>query len=293
VALDALIGDPRHGHPLALFGAAATRAERRLWADARRPGVIFTAAAVGAPTALGAVLDRGFRGRWMYPLVVASVTWAVLGGETLRREALVLNDLLVVHDLSEARSWLTHLVGRDTATLDEADMARAAVESVAENTSDAVVAPLFWGAVAGLPGLLGYRAVNTLDAMVGYRSERYRNFGWSAARLDDAANLIPARATALLVALVSGRPREVARVVRRDSGRHPSPNAGWCEAAFAGALHVQLGGVNVYGDRVEERPSLGDGKPPQADDVQRAAALARHVGTIAALLAAAWSWRRR
>ena len=147
-------------------------------------------------------------------------------------------------------------------------MARAGVESLAENTSDAVVAPLFWGAVAGLPGLLGYRAVNTLDAMVGYRSARYARFGRVAARVDDVANLVPARLTAaltvLLAPLVGGRPADALRAWRRDASGHPSPNAGPVEATAAGALGLRLGGRTEYAYGVEDRPSLGDGRAPAA-----------------------------
>ena len=186
---------------------------------------------------------------------------------------------------------LPSLCGRDPATLDGAGMARAVVESVAENTSDAVVAPLLWGAVAGIPGLVAYRAVNTLDAMVGYRSARYLRFGWAAARMDDAANWIPARVTAALTAacaplVTRTSPVSVLNVVRRDGGRHPSPNAGRCEAAFAGALGVRLGGTNSYQGRVEQRGLLGDGRPPAAADVTRAARLSRLVSAAAVLLAA-------
>ncbi|MCU1658089.1 MAG: cobalamin biosynthesis protein CobD, partial [Pseudonocardiales bacterium] len=282
-----MFADPRRGHPVAAFGRAAQLLERRLWRDSTGAGVAFTAASGGAVVALGLGLERATRRRAAYPLAVTAATWAVLGGETLRREAAALHELLDAGELPAARSRLTHLVGRDTVDLDESEVARAAVESVAENTSDAVVAPLFWGAVAGIPGLLGYRAVNTLDAMVGHRSARYRRFGWASARLDDLANLVPARATAVLVALVSGRPRDVLRIAGRDARRHPSPNSGWCEAAFAGALELRLGGVNGYGQRVEERPSLGDGKPAQPRDLPRAAALAGRVAVVAAVLAAA------
>ena len=181
---------------------------------------------------------------------------------------------------------VSSLVGRDPSALDEAGIARAVVESVAENTGDAVVAPLLWGAVAGLPGLAAYRAVNTLDAMVGHRSPRYRRFGWAAARTDDLANLVPARITAVLVALVSGRPRAVVRAVRTGARRHPSPNAGWCEAAFAGALDLRLGGVNVYASGVERRPELGTGRPAQAADIAAAVRLQQRTTAAAAGLAA-------
>ena len=158
------------------------------------------------------------------------------------------------------------MCGRDPAGLDAASLARAVVESVAENTSDAVVAPLVWGAVAGLPGLAAYRAVNTLDAMVGYRTPRHANFGWAAARLDDAANWVPARLTGLLAAACApaagGRAASTLHAMHRYGGRHPSPNAGRCEAAFAGALGVRLGGTNVYAGHTEHRPALGDGRAP-------------------------------
>jgi len=174
---------------------------------------------------------------------------------------------------------------------------RATVESVAENTSDAAVAPLFWGAVAGLPGLLAYRAANTLDAMVGYRSARHLRFGWAAARFDDVLNWLPARATAALTVLtaplVGASPAGAWRAWQRDGAAHPSPNAGRCEAALAGALGVRLGGRNVYGERVEERPGLGDGQPPVRGDIRRAVRLSRAVWTAAAVLAAAARLARR
>jgi adenosylcobinamide-phosphate synthase len=284
--LDAVFGDPRRAHPVALYGRAASAVERRCYRDSRAAGVVFVAGAVGVPTAVSLLVPRR-------PLPVALLTWAVLGGTSLRREALALHGLLASGDLAGAREQVTHLVGRDPSRLGVKELARAGVESVAENTSDAVVAPLLWGAVAGVPGLVAYRAVNTLDAMVGHRSPRYARFGWAAARLDDALNLAPARLTAALVAAVSGRPRETWRVARRDGRRHPSPNAGWCEAAYAGALDLRLGGTNDYGGRVEVRPSLGDGRPAEPEDLQRAAALLRRVSAAAIVLAAALARRRR
>lgn len=185
-------------------------------------------------------------------------------------------------DLEAARERLPHLCARDPKGLDEAALARATVESVAENTSDAAIAPLVWGAVGGVPALLAYRAVNTLDAMVGYRNPRYERFGWAAARLDDAANWVPARVTGMLVALCSGR--DAWRVLRRDGGNHPSPNAGRCEAAFAGALGVRLGGTNSYGGAVERRPEMGDGRAPEVRDIGRAVRLSAAVTFAAAAL---------
>jgi adenosylcobinamide-phosphate synthase len=196
--------------------------------------------------------------------------------------------LLEAGDLDGARRRLSHLCGRDPSGLDAAGLARATVESVAENTSDAVVGPLVWGAVAGVPGLLAYRAVNTLDAMVGHRSSRYARFGWAAARTDDLANLLPARlAAGLAVAcapLVGGRRQEALRAWRRDGGKHPSPNAGPVEAAFAGALGRTLGGRLSYAGRVEDRPLMGDGPAPEVADIARAARLSAAVTVSAALV---------
>ncbi len=207
-------------------------------------------------------------------------------------------DALEAGDLEAARRWLPRLVGRDVRRLDAAGMARAVIESVAENTSDGIVAPALYAAVGGARGTLAYRAVNTLDSMVGHRDARYRRFGWASARADDAANLVPARVTALLVAAV--RPKAagaVWRAVRRDAGAHPSPNAGVVEAAFAAALGLRLGGTNHYRGRAEERPFLGppDGRVPQVEDIARAIRCSRHVTTaLFVLLAGArrpWSGR--
>ncbi|HKF34849.1 MAG TPA: cobalamin biosynthesis protein [Jatrophihabitantaceae bacterium] len=279
-ALDALVPDPRRGHPVAVFGSAAGALERRWYADSRMRGVVFTAACAGAAVALGAALPDT-------TLTTVAATWAVLGGRSLRREAGRVRQLLDQGDLDAARQQVTHLVGRDPESLDADGIARATVESVAENTSDAIVAPLFWGAIAGVPGLLGYRAINTLDAMVGHRSPRYGNFGWAAARLDDVVNLVPARLAAALVAVASGHPGQTLRIAVRDGHRHPSPNAGYAEAAYAGGLGLRLGGRNVYAGRVEHRPELGDGTPPGYDDIPRATRLCAAVTVAAALTAAA------
>jgi adenosylcobinamide-phosphate synthase len=290
-AVDAVVGDPRRGHPVAAYGRAVGAVERQLYRDGRARGAVFTAVCVAAPVLGGAVLQRGTRGRPVARAVVtAAATWAVLGGTTLRREAAAMGASLERDDLPAARARLPHLAGRDPSVLDASGLARATVESVAENTSDAVVAPLVWGALAGIPGLLGYRAVNTLDAMVGHRSPRYARFGWAPARLDDVANLVPARFTALLTVaaapLIGGSARESWRVWRRDGRAHPSPNAGHCEASAAGALGTRLGGRNVYAGRTEDRPHLGDGPPPSTVDVARAARLSGAVAAGALALTA-------
>jgi adenosylcobinamide-phosphate synthase len=290
-ALDAALGDPRRFHPVAGFGQAAGALERRLYAPNRWAGTAFTTIAVGAPVAAGlaaSVLTR--RQPVARAALVAAVTWTVLGGRTLRRESAVMAGHLEGGDLAAARGRLSHLCGRDPSALAEPELARATVESVAENTSDAVVAPLLWGGLLGLPGLLGYRAANTLDAMVGHRSPRYARFGTPSARLDDLLNLAPSRLTGLLTIvaapLAGGRPAEALRVWRRDRNDHPSPNAGQCESAMAGALGVRLGGRNVYFGRSETRPLLGDGPRPSAGHLRRAARLSGAAGLGAAVLAA-------
>ncbi|MBX9391655.1 cobalamin biosynthesis protein, partial [Streptomonospora nanhaiensis] len=288
--LDRLVPDPPRGHPVAVFGAAAGRLERALHADSRPRGAVFTALAVAPAAALGALAQARTRGAARAALTAAA-TWTVLGGAMLGREAEGVAAALEAGDLDDARLRLPRLCGRDPHALDEKGIARAAVESVAENTSDAVVAPLLWGGLLGVPGLLAYRAANTLDAMVGHRSPRHARFGWAAARLDDVLNWAPARLTAGLTALAApvagGSAGAALRVAVRDGHRHPSPNAGRCEAAFAGALGLRLGGRNVYGTRVEHRPELGEGRRPGPGDIRRAVRLARAVNGLAALAAAA------
>jgi adenosylcobinamide-phosphate synthase len=297
VLADSLLGDPRRGHPVAGFGSVAARLERYCYADARAPGVGYTATLVGAVVLLGVGVERLLAERpALRVLATAAATWTVLGGTSLTRHGAALADELSAGDLTAARARLPSLCGRDPASLDVAGAARAGTESMAENTSDAVVAPLLWGAVVGVPGLLGYRAVNTLDAMVGHRSARYRNFGWAAARLDDLANLVPARVaagiTVVVAPLIGGSPSNALAAWRRDAAAHPSPNAGPVEASAAGALGVTLGGRTVYPYRVEERPRLGSGPPPTPVDLRRAVRLARLVSAGAAVLAVAASVAR-
>jgi adenosylcobinamide-phosphate synthase len=286
-AADAVLGDPRRFHPVAGFGRVALAAERVGYAPSRTRGAVYAAGLVAA-TALGAELAA--RTRVPRQIVLAVVTWAALGGRSLGREARRLGRSLEARDLDAARAALPSLCGRDPAALDTAGLSRATVESVAENTADAVVGALFWGAVAGPAGVAGYRAANTLDAMVGHRSERYAAFGWAAARLDDVMSWPGARLgaalAALLAPLVGGSPAETLAVVRRDGGAHPSPNAGRIEAAFAGALGLHLGGPLAYGGRAEVRPTLGDGRAAEPGDIERAVRLSTAVGAAAALVAA-------
>ena len=276
---DLWLGEPPlHPHPVAAFGTAMREVERRLHRDARSAGVAH--ALLG--TALGAAAGRATGS-------TAITTYVVAAGHGLVGAAHAVAAPLEAGDLPGARALLPTLVGRDPADLDEKEVVRAVVESVAENTVDAVVAPALWAAVAGAPGAAAHRAVNTMDAVVGHRSPRYERYGWASARLDDVAAYVPARATAALVAAV--RPRRAGAVVatvRRDAAAHPSPNAGVAEAAFAAALGLRLGGVNRYGDDLDVRPMLGDGRPPEVDDIRRATALCRDVAiALAGALVAA------
>ena len=291
VLADAVLGDPRRGHPVAGFGRCAGVTERALWRDSRAAGAGYTALCVGVPAAAAALARRNLG----ETTLTAVTTWAVLGGTSLGREAHLMARHLGAGDLDAARARLSHLCARDPAGLGEKELARATVESVAENTGDAVVAPLVWGAIAGVPGLVGYRAVNTLDAMVGYRSPRYAKFGWASARLDDLANYLPARLTGLLTVpaarSVGGSPQRAIRALA-DHRDHPSPNAGWCEAAAAGALDVRLGGTNTYAGAPETRGTLhAAGREPEIADIGRAVRLSRAVGLGAAALALVVAWR--
>ncbi len=283
VVADRVLGDPARWHPVAGMGTVAARLERMIYADNRTSGVVFTTLCVGSAVAVGIPFDR--RGAITRCAATALSTWVVLGGTTLARVGAEVADALDGDDIDAARARIPSLCGRDPMSLDAPGMVRAAVESVAENTSDAVVAPLVWGAIAGVPGLLGYRMINTLDAMVGYRSPRHLRFGWASARLDDVVNRPPARLTGFLVVVLGPGRRQAARAWRRDAPAHPSPNAGVVESAFAGALGVGLGGTTVYPHRTEERPRLGDGRRPTVTDLHRSVTLSRRVQTGAALVA--------
>lgn len=284
---DRALGDPRRHHPVAGFGAVATCVEGQMYWPSRTRGVLYAASLVAGATGAAVAASRLVRHVPAGQLALGALAvWTTLGGRSLERAAGDLATALEAGDLDAARAILPSLAGRDPAALDGAELCRAAVESVAENTADAVVAPLLWGAVAGVPGAVMYRAANTLDAMVGHRSPRYERFGWAAARLDDALTWPAARLGAVLavgLAPVAGGDRRRAWVVlRRDGAAHPSPNAGRMEAAFAGALGVRLGGTNVYGSRSERRPALGDGAPPRPADLRRAIRLSRLCGWAAA-----------
>lgn len=291
---DALLGDPGRCHPVAVFGRAAAGLERRTWRDDRGAGALYAALCTGGAAAVGAGLTAlaGRTGRagaasasvatTSVAAVTAVTAWTVLGGCGLAREARAVASALAADDVEVARERLPRLCGRDPQALDAEGIARAVVESVAENTSDAVVGALVWGALAGVPGMAAFRAVNTLDAMVGHRSPRHLRFGWAAARLDDAAGWPGARLTAVLAVTAGPDRRGAVRAWRADAHRHPSPNAGPVEAAFAGALGLRLGGTLSYGGRTEHRPVLNSpGRTVRTDDIARAVRLSRRVGVLA------------
>jgi adenosylcobinamide-phosphate synthase len=241
--------------------------ERSLYRPRRAAGVLHAAVGLSLGVAAGTLIGS-----------TALATYISVAQRALSDAGRDVAEALRDDDLSRARQLLPTLVGRDPSRLDAGEITRAVVESLAENTVDAVVAPALWGAVLGASGTLAYRAINTMDATVGYRSERYASYGWASARLDDVANFVPARLTAVLVA--AARPRAAAavwRAVRQDAPFHPSPNSGVAEAAFAAALDVRLGGVNIYGTRTERRPQLGRGRAPEVADIGAAVDLSRDV----------------
>jgi len=273
VIADVIVGEPPiRPHPVSVFGDVMGAIERHFYRDGRLAGLAHAGAGLAAAVAVGSVVRS-----------TTAATYVAVAGRSLGQAATAVRRPLDAGDLDAARTLLPALVGRDPAGLDEKELCRAVVESVAENTVDAVIGPALWGALAGAPGALAYRAVNTLDAQVGHHNDRYERFGWASARLDDGANLIPARVTAgLVIAVRPHRAAAVLSAVRHQAGAHPSPNAGVAEAAFAAALGVRLGGENRYGGRVEIRPPLGSGPSPGIGDIDRAVRLSRHVSLAAA-----------
>lgn len=274
-------------HPVALFGRLMDVVEVRNYRDARAPGVVHALVGSVVGTTMGSVMRS-----------TSAATALAVGGRALREAAYDVSVALSAGDLVAARAALPALVGRDPTDLNATEIARAAIESVAENTVDAIVAPALWAAVAGPAGALGYRAVNTMDAVVGHHSTRYENYGWASARLDDVANWVPARCTAALVALVRPRAtREIRWVVSHQASAHPSPNAGVVEAAFAAALGLRVGGRVRYEGRVEDRAPLGRGRPPDPSDIAAAVRLCGDVtmalGALLGVAGAARWWSQR
>jgi adenosylcobinamide-phosphate synthase len=299
LAADGIIGDPRKGRPVARFTRVAGALERKLGSEHPLAGVVYAGGLAGTAVLIGVLTERaGRRSPVAQALGTAITTWAVLGGAGLVSDGTELARDIEDGELSTARRTLSRLDPRVADSLDTVALSRASVETLAENTSDVVVAPLLWGAVAGVPGLLGSRAVSVLRGATRGRPARYR---WFIARLDELVHLVPTRIAAVLTVVgapvVGGSARGAWRSWRRDTIAHPSPNAGRVEAAFAGALEIRLGGRTVYPHGVEELPVLGDGRNPDAGHVTRAVELSRVVGWLAGvtavLLASLAGLRRR
>ncbi|WP_241648376.1 adenosylcobinamide-phosphate synthase CbiB [Paenirhodobacter populi] len=293
MAIDLAIGWPaplfrRIGHPVTWIGRLIASLDRRL-PRRRLAGVLAAVLVIGLAGGVAAVLQAALPDGWPGIVIGGLLAWPLVAMRSLHDHVAAVARPLAAGDLAGARRAVSMIVGRDPEALDAAGVARAALESLAENTSDGVVAPIFWGAVLGLPGIAAYKAINTLDSMIGHRTPRHEAFGWASARIDDLVNLIPARLSGLIFALVSRAPLAAIRCMARDAGHHRSPNAGWPEAALAGALHLRLSGPRVYGDRIAQEPWVNEGAPdPGAADMRRALALyARAMGGVALLLALA------
>lgn len=299
-AIETAIGWPRFlyqhiRHPVVWIGAGVTAMERilnapRLSHAARyAAGVSATLLIIFAVTLIAWTISILLPPTWPGFFAEALIASSLIASRSLYAHVAAVAGRLNVNDLAAARLAVSKIVGRDPARLDEAGVARAALESLSENASDGVIAPLFWGALLGLPGIAAYKAINTLDSMIGHRNERYSAFGGFAARIDDVANFVPARLTGLLVVAASLRPRAFSIMIR-DARRHRSLNAGWPEAAMAGALDVRLSGPRIYGDRVSDEPWLNAGaRDPDAKDLQSGLFLyIKAMALGAALLGIAW-----
>ncbi len=273
LVLDALLGEPRRFHPLVGFGRLAAAFERRLHADSVARGAAAVCLLLVPFALLAALPGLAFPAPAVAAFDVLCL-YLALGGRSLAEHARQVQEALAAEDLASARDRVGRMVSRDTAALDHEGVARAAVESVLENGNDAVFGALFWFVAAGAPGVVLYRLANTLDAMWGYRNARYARFGRVAARLDDLLNILPARLTALSYAAL-GTCHRALRCWRRQGRRWRSPNAGPVMAAGAGSLGLQLGGIACYQGVTHARPQLGEGRPPEAADIERALRLVR------------------
>ncbi len=276
--LDRLVGEPpTRIHPVVWLGSGLSKLEEWTYRDSRSAGLVHLGISLGTGALLGCLLRRtlGHRSGTAVSVAVAS------SGRMLGQSAAHIGDQLIAGDLPGARRSLPTLVGRDPTNLNPPEVARAVIESVAENTVDAVTATLFFGLIGGPTSVICHRVSNTLDAMVGHRTPRYENFGWASARLDDVLAAVPARLT--VVALMMVRPRKarsILHTVRNDAWRHPSPNGGLVEAGFACALDLRLGGENSYGGIMEDRGTLGTGGHPEPADIARAVRLSSHVSVL-------------
>jgi adenosylcobinamide-phosphate synthase len=288
--VDATLGEPpERFHPTVWMGQAISALESpglRIGSPrGRRVAGLFLAAALPSVAFLSSRAMLHATPRSLRPIVEVSLLSTTLSMRGLGEAALGVRGELAGGRLEEARRLVGRFVGRDTEGLCVSDVCRAAVESVAENTSDGVVAPMLYGYLFGAPGALAYKAINTADSMIGHRNPRHGDLGRAGARLDDLANLVPARLTVLACAVASGSPESVLDSASRYGHLTASPNAGRVEAAFAGALGVRLGGTNSYGGVERRGPVLGDGGPPDGGDIGRAVALMRRICAMLAVAA--------
>ena len=285
MAVDAVLGWPdgvfaRIGHPVTWLGRLIALLDARwnrsadLSSKRRAAGAVAALIVIALASGLALAVQAALPSSWGGIIVMGILAWPFIALRSLYDHVAAVARALRSGDVPAARGAVSKIVGRDPAQLDEAGIARAAIESLAENTSDGIVAPVFWGTLFGLPGIIGYKAVNTLDSMIGHRTERHEAFGWAAARIDDLANVIPARLTGLLFAVLSARPSDAISCMARDARRHRSMNAGWPEAAMAGALDVRLCGPRYYHGELADEPWLNGGaRDPAADDIERGLSL--------------------
>lgn len=286
--MDAALGEPRRFHPLVGFATVAQSIERRFYKDSVPTGLLALTVLLFPCFLFGILLAVLLPAVWVIAVSVV-VLYLAIGWRSLELHAQAVRAALVQDDLSLARQRVGMIVSRQTDKLDRRQVAGATIESVLENGNDAVFGAIFWFAVAGLPGVLLYRLSNTLDAMWGYRNERYLHFGRAAARLDDVLNWIPARLTALSYA-VGGKTGNALRCWEMQGAAWKSSNAGSVMAAGAGSLGLLLGGSAVYDGVVESRPALGDGAPPEAEDIDGAVHLLRRTLLLWVLLLLAGGW---
>lgn len=270
LALDWLLGETRRFHPLVGFGNLVKRLEKTIYGDSKVRGLIAVIILV-LPFTLLATLTQTFSYGY---LVEALLLYLAIGWKSLEQHASQIKNALLTNDLPMAQQRVGYIVSRDTSTLDQHGIAKATVESVLENGNDAIFGAIFWYVIAGAPGLILYRLSNTLDAMWGYRNERYRNFGWAAARLDDLLNFVPARLTALSYAL-AGNFKRALNCWQEQGNGWKSPNAGPVMAAGAGSINVLLGGTAVYHGQPQTRPTLGEGDAATTLHIEHAQRLIR------------------
>lgn len=303
LGLDAAFGYPDAvyrtiGHPVTWIGALIALLDRWLNREAwsfrqrRAAGIAALAVLLIATVAIAVGIERLLPQTWLGVLAIALLASTLIASRSLYHHVRDVAETLETGDLADARTAVARIVGRDPGVLDVPGVARAAIESLAENASDGVVAPVFWFAVLGPPGLVAYKAINTADSMIGHRSARHEAFGWAAARLDDLVNLPASRLTGALIALAACTMPGTSgggavRAMRRDAGKHRSPNAGWPESTMAGALGLKLNGPRQYGGTLVDDAYMGDGRrEATAGDIRRALGLALRTWMIMALAVA-------